>query len=253
MRIDKEALMSVANAIDVARYIGIDVQKKGTNYFMLCPGHQSRLGKPDTKLGNCVVYPDGYVCYACDAHAKHNVFDMVMEHTNCTFVQALETVAEIYGGRDEFKTSAPQEKLPLSQEDLALIGLKPHGKIFLPQNASFEHFEPEEGFYIEKENDDANHFLKIKAPSTYSLLTLKRENEEAFRYLIASKAKEAGIKYQTALKDFSKRTSKRASEVFDVFEEDGYIDESVFFGLENALKRKAWRCKEIYDTYKNST
>lgn len=247
MRIDKVALRAEANCIDVAKYIGINVVNRGANSFILCPGHEKRLGKPDMTIGNCAIYPDGYVCFACGADTKHDVFEMVMEHTGCTFTEALETVADIYGGANLYKTSNTEsEKLPLTAEDLKLIGLRASGRMFSPVNGSYQHFEPEEGTFIEKTNSE---YLVATAPSSYSLLNLKRDNEKAFNYLIASKAKEAGIKYTKALRDFGDRKSPRASVVFDLFNEDGGVDDSVFFGIQNALKKKIWRCKEIYDAF----
>ena len=249
MRIDKNALLQDVNCIDVAQYIGIEVVKRGANYFILCPGHTQRLGKPDTSIGNCVIYPDGYVCYACDPNQKFDVFTMVMEHMGCSFGKALEIIAEMYGGAKAYQVSGKekQEKLPLSAEDLKLIGLKASGKVLMPKNGSYQHFEPDEGTYIEKTNTE---YLVVDVPSSYSLLNLKRDNEEAFNFLIANKAKEAGIKYQNALKNFGARTAPGASTIFDLFNEDGGVDDSVFFGIQNALKKKIWRCKEIYDAFK---
>ena len=247
MRINKQALRDEANCIDVAKYIGIDVVTRGANSFILCPGHMKRLGKPDTTIGNCAIYPDGYVCFACDANKKQDVFTMVMEHTGCSFTEALELVAEIYGGAKLYQSSGEEkEKLPLSPEDLRLIGIKASGKVFSPTNGSYQHFEPDEGTYIEKTNDE---YLAALVPSSHSLLNLRRDNEKAFNYLIASKAKEAGIKYTKALKAHEKRTSPKASVVFDLFNEDGAVDDSVFFGIQNAFKKKIWRCKEIYDAF----
>lgn len=246
MRIDKDALLAEANCIDVAKYIGMNVVHKGANDFILCPGHEQRLGKKDNKLGNCVLYPEGYICYACDPHHIHNCIDMVMEYLNCSFMDALKTIAEIYGGLKTYETNAPREKLPLSPEDLKLIGLKTSGKLFMPENGSFSHFEPEEGYYLEKVGKE---YLSVKTPSSFSLLNLKKENEKEFAFLISSKAREAGRKYRNAYNRFGKRTSPDASKVFDLFEENGAVDDSTFIGIQNALKKKMFRCKEIYDMY----
>lgn len=248
MRIDKNALLQDANCIQVARCIGIDVVQRGANYFMLCPGHKKRLGKPDTSLGNCVLYEDGYICYACDPNKKVDVFDMVMEHLNCSFTEALKIVADIYGGASSYQSTGneKQEKLPLTPEDLKLIGLKASGKVFSPINGSYQHFEPDEGTYIEK---TSNEYLVVSVPSSYSLLNLKRDNETAFNDLIARKALEAGKKYQKALAQYGTRTAPQADIIFDLFNEDGGVDDSVFFGIQNALKKKIWRCKEIYDAF----
>jgi hypothetical protein len=247
-RINKDILRAEANCIEVAKYIGIEVVTRGINNFMLCPGHTNRLGRPDTALGNCVVYEDGYVCFACNPNKKHDVFTMVMEHTNCSFAEALNIVAEIYGGADIYKTTyVKEEKLALSTDDLKMLGIKPNIKLFSPINGSYRHFEPEEGSYIEKTN---NEYLVSETPSSYSLIAFKRDNETAFNHLIMEKAKCAYMKYTKALSDYSTRTSPKAGVVFDLFNEDGAVDDSVFFGIQNALKKKIFRCEEIYREFK---
>ena len=248
MRIDKESLLAEANAIEVAKYIGMRVEKRGANYFTLCPGHEKRIGKPDLNIGNCVLYENGYRCLACDPDKTHDVFDMVQEFTGCSFPEALQTVAEIYGGESLFASNTQAtEKLTLSSEDLKLIGLKSSGKKVSPCNGSYKHFEPEEGTFIEKVGDE---YLSMSTPSTDSLLALKKSDEKEFRRLIAKHAEAAGKKYCKAIKDFGSRSAPKATIVFDLFEEGGGVDDSVFYGIVNALKKKAWRCKEIYETYK---
>lgn len=249
MRIDKKALLQEANAIEVAQYIGMTVEKKGANYFTLCPGHKKRMGREDINIGNCVLYPNGYRCMACDPDTTHDVFDMVQEFTGCSFPEALQTVAEIYGGENLFASTdnTITEKLPLSSDDLKLIGLKPHGQKFSPINGSYEHFEPDAGNSIKKIN---NEYLLCKSPSSESLINLRKNNPKEFNRLIARKAKEAGEKYCRTIKRCKNRTSPDAGKVFDLFEKDGSIDDSTFISIVNALKRKAWRCKEIFDVYK---
>ena len=248
MRIDKEALLAEANAIEVARYIGMRVEQKGANFFTLCPGHKKRIGKEDTNIGNCVLYENGYRCLACDPDKTHDVFDMVQEFTGCSFPEALQTVAEIYGGESLFASNSPYaDKLTLTSDDLKLIGLRNSGKKACPINASYRHFEPEEGTFIEKSNEE---FLSMKAFCTESLLLLKKNNPKEYRRLIASRAKIAGQKYCLAIKKYGYRNAPGASEVFDLFEDNGGVDDSVFVGIRNALTKKAWRCKEIYDNHK---
>ena len=251
MRIDKDALLREANCIDVAQYIGMDVVKRGANYFTRCPGHEKRLGKPDTKISNCVLYEKGYICYACDPNHLHNAIDMTMEFLDCSFGQALSTIAEIYGGAKNFQVEddgKPKENIPLTPEDLALIGLKPSGKLLIPTNGSFSHFEPCEGHCIEKIGKE---YLNVKTPTSYSLLQLKRTNEEAFNHIIMMKAKEAKLKYENALTQFCSRNAPQAALVYDLFEEDGYVDDAVFVGIRNALNKKVRQCTAIYETFRN--
>ena len=248
MRIDKNALLMEANAIEVAQYIGMRVEKKGANYFTLCPGHKKRIGREDTNIGNCVLYENGYRCLACEPYQTHDMFYMVQEFTGCTFPEALQTVAEIYGGESLFTADSQYvEKLTLTTEDLKLIGLKSSVKKICPLNASYQHFEPEEGTFIEKINDE---FLCMKASCTESLLFLKKNNPKEYRRLIANRAKEAGKKYCLAIEQYSARNAPGAGKVFDLFEDNGGIDDTVFIRIKNALLKKAWRCKEIYDNHK---
>ena len=118
--------------------------------------------------------------------------------------------------------------------------------MFSPINGSKQHFEPSEGTYLSKTGDE---YLLATTPSTYSLLSLRRENEEAFNFLIREKAKMSAIKYYNALKNCGTRTSPKAGMVFDLFNEEGGIDDAVFFGIQNALKKKILRCNEIYKEF----
>jgi hypothetical protein len=249
MRIDKDTLLAEANAIEVAEYIGMTVVKKGANHFTLCPGHKNRIGKEDVNIGNCVLYENGYRCLACDPTKTHDVFDMVMEFTGCTFPEALATVAEIYGGASLFASNSPYiEKLTVTQEDLKLIGLQSSVKKICPQNISWQHFQPEEGTSINKVTDNGlDMFLSMKSSPTETLLALKQKHPDEYRRLIATRAKIAGQKYCLAIKQYSSRSASGASKVFDLFEDNGGVDDAVFIGIKNALMSKAWRCKEIYE------
>ena len=73
----KKLLLEEADAREVAEYIGMDVQKRGANYFVLCPGHSNRLGKEDSTIGNCVLYKNGYKCFACNPDKIIDIFQMV--------------------------------------------------------------------------------------------------------------------------------------------------------------------------------
>ena len=87
--------------------------------------------------------------------------------------------------------------------------------------------------------------------NVYLFITIiKKSDEKEFKRLIAKHAEAAGKKYCKAIKDFGSRSAPKASVVFDLFEEGGGVDDSVFYGIVNALKKKAWRCREIYETYK---
>lgn len=248
MRIDKDLLLAEVNAIKIAEYIGMTVVKRGDNYFIPCPGHQKRIGKEDTNIGNCVLYENGYLCYSCDPGKIHDVFDMVQEFTGCSFPEALQTIAEFYGGEEVFASNSPiVEKLTLSDKDLKLIGLVNNCKSVCPENASYCHFEPSEGTTIQKKDDE---YLLMSVSPPPSLLKLKKENIDAYNELIATCAYNTGCHLRKAIENYTSRNASGAATVYEYFEQNGGVDDSVFFGLRNALLEKIWRCKEIYDSHK---
>ena len=98
--------------------------------------------------------------------------------------------------------------------------------------------------------DGDNFSLAIGKKGQNARLATKLTKYKKIDIKTTEQAREAGIKYSNAVRKYGNRNSADAAKVFDLFESDGGVDDSVFIGIANALKRKAWRCKEIYDTYK---
>jgi hypothetical protein len=250
MGFDREALIENANAYDVAQAIGMNVVKRGTKYFIPCPGHETRLGKPDRKTTNAVLTPKGYRCYACDVNV--GLIDMVMEFLGCDAKTAMENIAQTCGGAALYQTGVSHEdikKAGISRSDIELIGLAGNcsgasSKRLLNASDSEPIFE--EGTFHCKTDDGYYMYEKIEG---WNLNRLYRENEWKFNNLIAYKARESMFRYQKAMKVFCDRDAEKAKVVYDIFEEDGCLESSVFIGLKNAFQQKYWRCKEIYEEY----
>lgn len=84
-----EEVRSRNDIVDViSQYVRL--QKKGSNYFGLCPFHNE-------KTSSFSVSPNKqmYYCFGCGAGG--NVFTFLMEYENFTFGEALETLAERAG------------------------------------------------------------------------------------------------------------------------------------------------------------
>ena len=56
---DIRKLCMEADAEVVADYIQMDTRRKGKYTYILCPGHEKRLGHPDVNIGNCVLKENG--------------------------------------------------------------------------------------------------------------------------------------------------------------------------------------------------
>lgn len=199
MLYDRERLLQAADSLDVAEYIGLDIKRIGSNYSILCPGHEKRLGKPDTGFGNCILTKNGYTCFACGKSV--NLIDMVMEVTGCNYYEALGTIAETCGGRELYLSDdsdiVEKEELPLMKEELASIGLKSHSTpIYDIRNLMTCEYDDEDELYSKQSHYyiSGNEVLKetlLGVPCSISLFSLYKDDREAYNYLIETKARES--------------------------------------------------------------
>lgn len=248
MFIDTDELFAKADSLTVAEYIGMNVVRKGNNYYIPCPGHEKRLGKPDLRIGNCVLTPKGYHCFACGVTVS--MVDMVMEFESCTFREAIETIAESCGGVEFFASSEKhnERKATLSPEDLALIGLCSglaasvnSGKLFLNASDS-KVFAKDNCAVLQKDNE----YIVYEKVKGMTLPRLFAEDEKAYYDLISRKAKEAMERYQKAIELFGARNAPGAKKVFDLMNDNGSLSDADICGIKNILQKKLWRATEIY-------
>lgn len=218
---DSNRIIEDARPIDVARALGIETKNMGRNTFILCPGHLQRKGRPDRHFGNARLTPHGYVCESCGKTVS--VIGMTMEVLNCSYPEALEFVAELNGGKEQYLSpeSAPDnirkfcmkdgnpdlslEKIrPLGYEQLKQIGLNPE----YPSNLVFNGFRYPISFfdyvpefigsnrgayaYLDKDNDWKYNWIECdeSKEKEMSLGALYRENYEAYLCMIVRKCLE---------------------------------------------------------------
>ena len=92
MALDKETINNIQKSADIVDIIGsyIPLEKKGKNYFGLCPFHD------DSNPSMSVNKEKGiYTCFVC--HATGNVFSFVKDYENVSFIEAVKIVADKIG------------------------------------------------------------------------------------------------------------------------------------------------------------
>lgn len=251
-KIDRAALLNEADAYTVAQYLGMEIIDKGHYKFIHCPGHEKRMGTPDNVATNAVLTAKGYHCFTCKKTV--GLIDMVMEYTGKPYQEALKIIADASGGTSLFidnNNSAMPAKLPLSYDELEIIGLLPATTNAVYVNKIKKGYQGSSVNIPSKNIDDDRLFYHLKAKLT--LVDLYKENEALYNELICRKAEEAVHKYEKALKDFSSRSSKRAGEAYNLLNINGVLSEEDVFGLSNAFRRRLDAARKIYEEYKLKT
>ena len=88
-RYSDELIEEVRSANDIVDVISgyVKLQKKGSNYFGLCPFHNEKSASFSVSPGKQMYY-----CFGCGAGG--NVLTFLMEYENLTFPEAMQTLAE---------------------------------------------------------------------------------------------------------------------------------------------------------------
>ena len=254
---DIEAIKANADPYDVARSIGIPMKEgrnirtrrgrvKRTNYI-LCPGHQKRLGKADRHFGSCMLTEHGYICHACNARV--DVIDMVMEYLECGFHKALEIVADVAGGKENYVLEGEARtarRFPLNVDEMKLIGLYPYRTVNVdyPVNAGDNPYLSDlpSKKYVK---EDVEEYLYYNTESIPMLSMLYDTDKRFCQELVQDKVKEKleGISSIEKILD-------RSSPFFNIFTvltkgEDGYWEDDELFLIKLEFKKMRDACSEI--------
>ncbi|MEH2932143.1 hypothetical protein VSQ48_20015 [Candidatus Ventrimonas sp. KK005] len=219
---DIRRLIEDCNAETVAEAIGMDITSRGKYQYILCPGHQARLGKPDNHMGNAVLWEKGYYCYACGCFVKTH--DMVMEYTGCSSAEAYEIMAAAMGGvslyeGEENHTCVP--RLRLNKEEAEVIGLYPVFHVSVARKET----EPEA-------------FVNYEG-----LYDLYQENQDRYYRLITCRAKESLDKYLYLKEHYASAQADLAYVIYDLMGEG--FDHCVYKKLSKELDLKVETCRKI--------
>lgn len=221
---DRKRLIEECDAQSVVDYLQMECQHRGRYTFILCPGHEARLGRQDTKMGNAILKKNGYYCYACNTFVTTH--DMIMEYLDCSSDEAYRIMAEAMGGVELYAgdSKKPELNLPkyrLTQEECEVIGLYPK---FSPTIATVQTTGGEkhiqDGLYI-----------------------LWQRNPDAYFGLIVKRAKEMRKKYQYLKTHYASAKADLAYQIYDILGE--CFDHSVYKTMDRVLAERIEICNKI--------
>ena len=121
MRYPEEVIEEVRMRNDIVDVISgyVKLQRKGSNYFGLCPFHNEKSPSFSVSPGKQMYY-----CFGCGAGG--NVITFIMEYENYSFTEALNLLAERAGVALPKQEYSPEAR---AQEDLKknLLGINKLG------------------------------------------------------------------------------------------------------------------------------
>ena len=90
--LSNEEINKIRNSINIVDIIGsnINLEKKGKNYFGICPFHDDHNPSMSVSEEKQI-----YTCFVCGASG--NVFSFLMNYDNITFMEAVKRVASVSG------------------------------------------------------------------------------------------------------------------------------------------------------------
>jgi hypothetical protein len=207
-------LIADADIRAVLEYCGVKYQFYRGYYKIACPDHKKNLGREDVHLGNCTIDPKTkkYTCHACGGHG--DLIDIVRKSLNLPFRDACSVIANVSSGNadiyDMDVTADQAEELrevknlrPLCEEVglTGTSGTRPIGKVICEVYTDEEaEAYREDGYEVIKEGYD---IVPSKPGEPYdpvrylvtervnvSILQLKKEDPEAYRYILSAKVRE---------------------------------------------------------------
>ena len=90
--LSNEELNKIRNSVNIVDVIGssINLEKKGKNYFGICPFHDDHTPSMSVSEEKQI-----FTCFVCGVSG--NVFSFVKDYENITFMEAVNRVANISG------------------------------------------------------------------------------------------------------------------------------------------------------------
>ncbi len=115
MRYSEEILEEVRSRNDIVDVIGqyVHLQKKGANYFGLCPFHNEKSGSFSVS-----GHKQMYYCFGCGAGG--NVISFLMKYDNLTFQEAVKQLADRAGIKLPEEDDSPEAKAMRDKRQILL-------------------------------------------------------------------------------------------------------------------------------------
>lgn len=248
---DKNKIIETSNGFEVAQALGLKMRKSGSKYFILCPGHIYRKGTPDSHDTNAYITKHGYCCKSCGCAV--NTINMTMEVKGCSFMEALDFVADLYGGKDLFIDETKSNDIKIKRkgkeinykkiniinwEEQLLLGLNPKYEKWLNPIQCYAEKPEEETIkrtcYKDK-NTEINEWLVSESrPIDLSLSSLAQNNYLAYLSLITRKCLEKLDIIDSVISEF--KDAENSGEEYAV---------SINYIL-NQKRNKIWKILDIH-------
>lgn len=184
----------------VLDYLSIPTKKKGNQVCILCPNPEH----DDKHYGSCVVKEDGAYCYAC--HTKITAAKLLIDYEGMKPNEAFTVMADIMGvtalyeqsGKshteieEDKKKRKKEPKFLYNEEDAKIIGLHPFPFIERTVKLSclpFESQEKNSKVHTTTQEDGEPLYIETMRGGN-PLRDFEKEDPEAFRYLMQTKARE---------------------------------------------------------------
>jgi DNA primase len=115
MRYSDEIIEEVRSRNDIVDVVGqyVHLQKKGANYFGLCPFHNEKSGSFSVS-----AHKQMYYCFGCGAGG--NVITFLMKYDNLTFQEAVKQLADRAGIKLPDEDDSPQAKAMRDKRQILL-------------------------------------------------------------------------------------------------------------------------------------
>lgn len=193
-------IKDVADIETVAGYLGLDMRRKGKRISILCPCHE------DHNHGSCFISEGGFRCYSCGASG--DVISLTQAVNKCSFTDACEYIANIYGIKPNVEQKYRRKKKLLNPGQLNLIGLLAESeKVYIdkaiiddPVPPDFE-LEPGQRLkWVPANSESERDYYVLQEAVTFNpLRDLLETNESEYHALICRKASEAEEMYRDML------------------------------------------------------
>lgn len=230
---DVRRLLEEADAVTVAKFIQMEIENHKYHYIR-CPGHESRLGKPDRNIGNAYLKRNGYICYACGVFVPTH--DMVVEFLNCSKEEAYKIMADAMAealdgtsGEQRYclsqKVSNQKPQIRLTQNEAKVIGLYEKFTVIVTQKTV-------------KGNS---------IPICEGLSLLYQDNPFRYYQMIVSKAQSMKQKYEDCLLQYARADAEKAYILFEMLQND--FDNSIYMQLERELRSRIDTCQKIINIF----
>lgn len=178
-------LKAEADIACIVQYLGLEVNKKGSAFFIHCPLPDHN----DRHATNC-YFREGWNNVYCTVCCKAiNAIDLIMLETGMDYGEAADLLWDLEGSPDwyyaDWKKKSPTG-FSLSREDAEMIGINLPGRILSAVNVADE--KPGKGYGFAPSYTDGYLICKTEHLTWKDFLT-----EQQYRIICANKAREKRI------------------------------------------------------------